>query len=49
MVDCLSIGVHTLPMSMLTSFSVDEILLPKYMNWSTNFRVFTFNEIAPFD
>ena len=20
------------------SFSIDEILLPKYMNWSTNFR-----------
>ena len=23
---------------------VDEILLPKYMNWSTNFRVLPFNE-----
>ena len=23
---------------MLISLSVDEILLPKYVNWSTNFR-----------
>ena len=28
--------------------AVDEILLPKYVNWSTNFRGFVFNEeIAP--
>ena len=29
----LSITVHTFPVRMLTSLSVDEILLPKYMNW----------------
>ena len=28
----LSIVVHALPMSTLSSFSVDEILLPRYMN-----------------
>ena len=25
-------------MRILISISVDEILLPRYMNWSTNFR-----------
>ena len=44
MVDNLSIVVHALPMHILTSLSVDEILLPRYMNWSTNFRVFQFYE-----
>ena len=44
MTDKLSIAVHALPMHMLTLLSVDEILLPRYMNWSTNFRVFPFNE-----
>ena len=34
-----SIAVHALLMQRLTSFSVDEILLPRYMNWSPNFRV----------
>ena len=29
--------VHALPIHMLTSLSVDEILLPNYVNWSTNF------------
>ena len=28
----LSIAVHTLPMRTLISLSVDEILLPRYMN-----------------
>ena len=42
-VDNLSIAVHILPMHMST-FSVDEILLPKYMNWSTNFSSFPFHE-----
>ena len=40
----LSIVVDALPMQMVTLFSVDEILLPRYMNWSTNFRVWPFNE-----
>ena len=38
MVVNLSIEVRTLPMCMLTLVSVDEILLPRYMNWSINFR-----------
>ena len=33
----LSITVPNLAMSMLTSLSVDEILLPRYVNWSTYF------------
>ena len=32
-----SIAVHAFPMCMLTSLSGDEMLLPKYMNWSINF------------
>ena len=32
----LSIVVHALPMHILTSLSVDEILLPRYMNRSTS-------------
>ena len=33
---------------MLTLLSVDEILLPRYLNWSTNFRGLPFNgEIEP--
>ena len=32
----LSLEMHTLSVCALTSFSVDEILLPRYMNWSTN-------------
>ena len=44
MVDNLSIALHALPKYMLTSLSVDEILLPKYINWSTNFRRLTFND-----
>ena len=42
------IGVHALPMRMLTLLSVDEILLPWSMNWSPDFRGLPFNEeIAP--
>ena len=36
----LSIAVHALPMCMLILLSVDEILLPRYKNWSTNFKHF---------
>ena len=42
----LSISICTLPM--LTLLSVDEILLPRYMNWSTDFRSLLCNEeMAP--
>ena len=34
----LSIVVHAFPMHMMTLLSVDEILLPRYVNCSTNFR-----------
>ena len=34
----LSIAVYAFVVRTLTSLSVDEILLPKYINWSTNFR-----------
>ena len=47
MVDNLSIVVYALPIHMLTSLSVDEILLPRYMNCSTNFRGLQFNEMVP--
>ena len=30
----ITIGVHALPMHTLTLLSVDEILLPRYMNWA---------------
>ena len=38
MIDKLSIAVHAFAMSMLTLLSVDEILLPKYVNFSTDFK-----------
>ena len=37
-IDNLSITVHVLPMHLLISVSVDEILLLMYVKWSTNFR-----------
>ena len=43
-VDNLSVAVHTLPMCILIRLSVDEILLPRYVNWSTNFRGLPFHE-----
>ena len=42
-VDNLSIAVHALPMHMLTSLLVDEILSPSYINWSTYFRSLPIN------
>ena len=48
MISNLSIAVHTFPMHMLASLSVDEILLPKYVNWSTNFRGGQFKVKKPF-
>ena len=41
----LEITVYALSMQMLTLLSVDEILLPKCMNWSINFRGLVFNEV----
>ena len=38
MINNLSIVVHTFARHMLTSLSVDEILLPRYVNLSSNFR-----------
>ena len=38
MIDNHSIAIHTFPSCILTSLSVDEILLLKYVNLSTNFR-----------
>ena len=37
-IDNLWIAFHAFARCMLTSFSVDEMLLPRYVNWSTNFR-----------
>ena len=37
------IAAHTFYMRLLTSFSVDEILLPKKVKWSTNVRGLPFN------
>ena len=39
MIDNLSITVHAFTRRMFISLSVDEILLPRYLNWSTNFEV----------
>ena len=45
MVINLSIAVHALPMHTLTSLSVDEISIPRYIYGSTNFRDLPLNEI----
>ena len=36
MIDNLSIAIYTLTKHLLTSLSVDEMLLPMYVNLSTN-------------
>ena len=47
-VDNRYIAIYVLPMHMLTSPSVNEIFLLRYMNWSINFRGLQFNEaMAP--
>ena len=38
MIDNLTIAVHVFVSSILMSFSVDETLLPRYVNLSTSFR-----------
>ena len=45
MVNNQSIAVHAFPMHILTSLSVDEILVPRYINWSTYFRGLPFNMV----
>ena len=45
MVDNLEIAVHVFHIRASTYFSVDKILLPKYMNWSSNFRGLLVNSI----
>ena len=48
MIDNLFIAFHTFAKYMFTSFSVDEILLLKYVNLSTNFKGLPLKvEIAP--
>ena len=44
MINHMSIAFHTFARRMLTSFSVDEMLLLKYANRSTNFRGFSLRE-----
>ena len=38
MIDNMSIAPHTFVRCMLTTLSINEILLPRYVNQSTNFR-----------
>ena len=42
MINNLLIAVHTFLMGVLTSLSVDEILVPKYLNWFINFSGLSF-------
>ena len=44
MVVNLSLTVHALPMCIFTSLFIDEMLLPRYVNWSFNFRSLRFYE-----
>ena len=44
----LSITVYAFPLHILTLLSLDEILLPRYVKWCTNFKGLPFNgEMAP--
>ena len=45
MINNLSIAVHAFTMHILILLSVDEILLPRYMNWSTDFRDLPLNMV----
>ena len=48
MVDNLLIAVYAFSMHMLILLSVNEMLFPRYVKWSTNFIVLSFNvEMAP--
>ena len=49
MVNNLLITVHAFPMHMLKSLSVDELLVPRYLKWSNDFKSLLFNvEMTPF-
>ena len=49
MIGNLSMAGHAFTRHMLTSISIDKILLPEYMNGSTNFTGFLLRvEMAPF-
>ena len=49
LIDNLLIAFHSLPVEILTWHSINEILLPWYMNWSIHFRNLPLNEVmAPF-
>ena len=49
MINTVSIVVHALTRCMLTLLSIDEMLLPRYVNWSTNFRGLPLTvEMVPF-
>ena len=39
--DYVSIVVHTCPMHLLTSVSIDKLLMPRYVNWSMYFGELT--------
>ena len=47
-IDNRSIAVHVFPLQMLTSLSVDEMLLPSYVNWFTSFRGLPFYDTILF-
>ena len=48
-IDSLSIAFHAFARCISTSLSVDDILLPRYVNWFTDFRGLPLRlEIAPF-
>ena len=38
MIDNLSVGDHVFPMPTLTSLSIDRVLLPRSLNWTTYFN-----------
>ena len=49
MISNLSIAIHDIAMRMLTSLSEDKILLPRYVNFSTNLIDLPFKvEMVPF-
>ena len=49
MINNLSIAFHTFARRILILFSVDEILLPRYVNWATTFRGLPLRaEMVPF-
>ena len=47
MIDNLLKAFHAFSRFMLTSISVDELLLPRHINWFTNFRSLLLDHIRP--